>query len=64
MNIKITLVNLSRANSISQEVNQADECLSLETMDLSDKIDNWPIIEIAVRIISIIFLGIIFLLFI
>ncbi|XP_014281827.1 glycerophosphocholine phosphodiesterase GPCPD1 isoform X1 [Halyomorpha halys] len=48
MNIKITLVNLSRANSISQEVNQADECLSLETMDLSDKIDNWPIIELAV----------------
>ncbi|CAH1391360.1 unnamed protein product [Nezara viridula] len=48
MNIKITLINLSRANSISQEVNQADECLSLETMDLSDKIDNWPVIEIAV----------------
>ena len=44
------MINLSRANSISQEVTQADECLSLETMDLIDKSENWPLIEIAVCI--------------
>lgn len=50
LSVKLTPVNLAR-NSISQEVAQsADDCLSLETMDLTDKVEYWPLTEIAVRI--------------
>ncbi|XP_073995151.1 glycerophosphocholine phosphodiesterase GPCPD1 isoform X2 [Rhodnius prolixus] len=48
LSVKLTPVNLAR-NSISQEVAQsADDCLSLETMDLTDKVEYWPLTEIAV----------------
>lgn len=48
INVKVTLVNLTRNNSAQQEISQADDCLSLETMDLTDKVDYWPITEVAV----------------
>lgn len=45
--VKVTPVNLTRANS--QENNcSIEETLSLETMDLMDKEQNWPMTEIAV----------------
>uniref|UniRef100_A0A023FBW1 Glycerophosphocholine phosphodiesterase GPCPD1 n=2 Tax=Triatoma infestans TaxID=30076 RepID=A0A023FBW1_TRIIF len=48
ISVKVTPVNLTR-NSISQEVSQsADDCFSLETMDLTDKVEYWPLTEIAV----------------
>ncbi|XP_014259991.1 glycerophosphocholine phosphodiesterase GPCPD1-like isoform X2 [Cimex lectularius] len=45
--IKVTPINLSRANSLTQP-EMADDGLSLETMDISDKKEGWPITEIAV----------------
>lgn len=41
-------MNLGRNNSIQHEACQIEEGLSLETMDLTDKVEYWPITEVAV----------------
>uniref|UniRef100_A0A0A9Y8A0 Glycerophosphocholine phosphodiesterase GPCPD1 n=1 Tax=Lygus hesperus TaxID=30085 RepID=A0A0A9Y8A0_LYGHE len=45
--VKVTPINLTR-NSITQDIQSADDGLSLETMDISDKTEGWPVVEVAV----------------
>ncbi|KAF6215207.1 hypothetical protein GE061_009959 [Apolygus lucorum] len=45
--VKVTPINLARS-SISQDMPSADDGLSLETMDISDKTEGWPVVEVAV----------------
>ncbi|KAK9510485.1 hypothetical protein O3M35_005264 [Rhynocoris fuscipes] len=48
INVKVTPVYITR-NSISQDITpNSDDCLSLETMDISEKVDYWPVTELAV----------------
>ncbi|BES89148.1 Glycerophosphoryl diester phosphodiesterase family [Nesidiocoris tenuis] len=46
--VKVTPISLTRS-SVSQDVSlAADDGLSLETMDISDKIEGWPVVEVGV----------------
>ncbi|KAL1123856.1 hypothetical protein AAG570_001626 [Ranatra chinensis] len=45
--VKVTPINLARSNGVTQD-QHGEDCLSLETMDLTDKSECWPLVEISV----------------
>ena len=50
--VKVTPISLVKLSTNAEA--QTEDCLSLETMDLLDKTDCWPVVEVAVCIVKII----------